>query len=104
MAKDDSEMRAIRKGSSTTYRRGKQCLILEFFKDSKKVDMKTAKEITEKEAKGLKVLGQAVGQDFFHCLYLAGKYCKNFDERVVAYSFGKPKDKRFQMAVTFYKK
>lgn len=49
-----------------------------------------------------RLLGTAQGMDIFHCLYLAGRHCENFFERVVAYYPVKPDEEKFALALCFY--
>ncbi len=61
--------------------------------------------LIQEPTSGLEKIGTARGQDLYHCIYLASKYGKDFVEIVVAYFVNdRPKDKKFKMEVTFYKK
>lgn len=67
------------------------------------VKKKKVVEIKDTETKKYKLLGEASGNDFFHGLYLAVKYCKNFRERVVAYCVNL-KEKKHPLSLEFYEK
>ena len=61
--------------------------------------------LKQKPTSELEKIGTALGQDLYHCIYLASRYGKDFVEKVVAYSINnRPKGKKFRMEVTFYKK
>ena len=63
-------------------------------------------EITEQRAlaSGYKLMGIAEGLNLLHCIYLASKYTKNFNERVIAYRIVKPANKKCSYAIAFYEK
>lgn len=54
--------------------------------------------------RGLKVLGNAEGNDVYHCLYLAVKYEREFLKRVRGYRTDKPTKKDMKIRVVFYEK
>lgn len=52
--------------------------------DGKKRE-KEIRELSAEEIKYCRLLGKGMGRDFYHCLYLADKHCKNFRERVIGF-------------------
>lgn len=95
---------AVGIGAEKTITTGNKCLIFKRIKKGKRVGRKRIPEITEKQIGNYKSIGVAEGQDLFHCIYLASKYAKNFDERVAAYRIVKPTQKGCSFAVNFYEK
>ena len=88
----------------TTITKGKKCLCLSKIEKGKRVIRKKIPEITQKETKKYKLIGKALGQDLFHCLYLASKHAKNFTERVAAYALTKTPTEKYSFAIAFYEK
>jgi hypothetical protein len=61
-------------------------------------------KIPVKKISSYELIGTAEGMNNFHCLYLARKYEKNFEKRVVGYRPAEPKNKKCKIAVSFYEK
>ena len=61
------------------------------------------REISEKSLSSYKLIGTAEGRDAGHCIYLAGKYSKDF-KKVAGYRLVAPTQKDCLMAVSFYEK
>ncbi len=63
-------------------------------------------KISEEEAASgqYKLIGEAEGINFFHCLAIAGNHTKNFHERVAGFTVSRPTMKGTKVRVAFYEK
>ena len=71
-------------------------------KGCKEIPEKKIYELSEEEAKKYKLLGEAEGQNFDHCVYLGWRHAENFLERVYGYRIEKPERKDMRIKVIFY--
>lgn len=60
-------------------------------------------KLSEEELGNYKLIGEAEGQDFFHCLFL-GRNEKNFHNRVCGYVILEPTRPDMALRVAFYEK
>jgi len=58
----------------------------------KKVELR---EITKQEAGSKKCIGEGMGRDIVHCIYLGMKYCEDFTEKAKWYSLD-PENEEFK--------
>ena len=103
---EKGEIIAISAKGQIVITQGKKCLVLKKIIKGKKLIHKKVLEITEQRALalGYKLMGIAEGLNLLHCIYLASKYTKNFNERVIAYCIVKPANEKCSYAIAFYEK
>ena len=100
-----SEVSLVSKHQVTSFTENAKGLLMKKEKNGKLLARRQILLLKQKPASELEKIGTALGQDLYHCIYLASRYGKNFVEKVVAYFINNhPKDKKFRMEVTFYKK
>ena len=100
-----SEVSLVSKHQVTSFTENAKCLLMKKEKNGKLLARRQILLLKQKPASELEKIGTALGQDLYHCIYLASRYGKDFVEKVVAYSINnRPKGKKFRMEVTFYKK
>ena len=100
-----SEVSLVSKHQVTSFTENAEGLLMKKEKNGKLLARRQILLLKQKPASELEKIGTALGQDLYHCIYLASRYGKDFVEKVVAYSINnRPKGKKFRMEVTFYKK
>ena len=100
-----SEVMLVSKHQVTSFTENAKGLLMKKEKNGKLLEKRQILLLNQKSTSELEKIGTALGQDLYHCIYLASRYGKNFVEKVVAYFVNNhPKDKKFRMEVTFYKK
>ena len=100
-----SEVSLVSKHQVTSFTENAKGLLMKKEKNGKLLARRQILLLKQKPASELEKIGTALGQDLYHCIYLASRHGKNFVEKVVAYFVNnRPKDKKFRMEVTFYKK
>ena len=89
----------------TSFTENSEGLLMKKEKDGKLLEQRQIVLLTQEPTSELEEIGTALGQDLYHCIYLAGRHGKDFAEKVVAYFVNNhPEDKEFRIEVTFYKK
>jgi hypothetical protein len=100
-----SEARLVSKHQVTSFTENARGLLMKKEKNGKLLERRQILLLNQEPPSELEKIGTALGQDMYHCIYLASRYGKDFVEKVVAYSINNhPKDKKFRIEVTFYKK
>jgi hypothetical protein len=72
-------------------------------KEDKDSGIKRVYKLSDKELQKHKLIGEAEGQNFFHCLFLARNE-EDFRNRVCGYRILKPTQPKMAMRVAFYEK
>lgn len=100
-----NEVVLVSKYQVTSFTENKKGLLMKKEKNGKLLERRQILLLSQKPTSKFEAIGTALGQDLYHCIYLASRYGKGFVEKVVAYFVNnRPKDKKFRMEVTFYKK
>jgi len=100
-----SEVMLVSKHQVTSFTENAKGLLMKKEKNGKLLEKRQILLLNQKSTSELEKIGTALGQDVYHCIYLASRYGKDFVEKVVAYSVNNhPKNRKFRMEVTFYKK
>lgn len=100
-----SEAMLVSKHQVTSFTKNAQGLLMKKEKNGKLLKRRQILLLSQEPTSELEKIGTACGQDLYHCIYLASRYGKDFVEKVVAYFINNhPKDKKFRIEVTFYKK
>ena len=100
-----SEAMLVSKHQVTSFTENAKGLLMKKEKNGKLLGRRQILLLNQKPTSELEKIGTALGQNVYHCIYLASRYGKDFVEKVVAYSVNNhPKDKKFRMEITFYKK
>ena len=100
-----SEVSLVSKHQVTSFTENAKGLLMKKEKNGKLLEKRQILLLNQKSTSELEKIGTALGQDVYHCIYLASRYGKDFVEKVVAYSVNNhPKNRKFRMEVTFYKK
>ena len=74
-------------------------------KNGKLLEKRQILLLKQKPTSEFEEIGTAKGQNTHHCIYLASKHGTGFVKGVCAYWVNNnPKDKKFKVEVTFYKK
>ncbi|MDO8494937.1 MAG: hypothetical protein Q7S32_00215 [bacterium] len=72
-------------------------------KKDKDSGIKRIYKLSDEELKKHKLIGEAEGQNFFHCLFM-GRHTENFHKRVFGYRILKPTQPGMALGVAFYEK
>lgn len=99
------EAMLVSKHQVTSFTENAKGLLMKKEKKGKLLEKRQILLLNQKPTSGLEKIGTALGQDIYHCIYLASRHGKDFVEKVVAYFVNNhPKDKKFRMEIAFYKK
>ncbi|MDO8492997.1 MAG: hypothetical protein Q7S19_00410 [bacterium] len=103
--KSKASLDVVSRHQITSFKENVKGLLMKKEKNGKLLEERQIILLNQEQTSEFEKIGTASGEDLYHCLYLANKYGKDFVEKVAAYFVNNhPKDKRFKVEVTFYKK